>query len=242
MASKKRGCLINFEGIDRSGKSTQTELLVRTLNAMNKKSVLIRFPGILKALYFFIIYFFCIARDTPTGKVIDAYLKNCNDLDDQKIHKLFSDNRWEFADSIRMYLEKGIHVILDRYAFSGVAFSASKGLDIEECKDSDRGLPAPDIVLFLDLPLKIVLTRGDFGQERYEKEDFQRNVLKMYQKLRDSTWIVKKLLYHFFTLSQSLFFFLIFLTLSSNKKKECKCKSKHTRGRKGDLRFCIRKN
>ena len=44
-------------------------------------------------------------------------------------------------------LEAGVNVIIDRYAYSGVAFTASKGLDIEWCKNPDRGLPKPDIVL-----------------------------------------------------------------------------------------------
>lgn len=31
-------------------------------------------------------------------------------------------------------LQSGITVIVDRYAYSGVAFSSAKGLDIEWCK------------------------------------------------------------------------------------------------------------
>jgi thymidylate kinase len=39
--------------------------------------------------------------------------------------------------------------ICDRYAFSGVAFSSAKGLDLDWCMSCDRGLPAPDAVIFL---------------------------------------------------------------------------------------------
>jgi thymidylate kinase len=40
--------------------------------------------------------------------------------------------------------ESGCHVIVDRYAFSGVAFSAAKdGLSLEWCKQPDSGLPRP---------------------------------------------------------------------------------------------------
>ena len=38
------------------------------------------------------------------------------------------------------YLNKGHHIILDRYAHSGVAYSAAKGLNIDWCKNCDRGL------------------------------------------------------------------------------------------------------
>lgn len=42
-----------------------------------------------------------------------------------------------------------------RYAFSGVAFSAAKpSLDFDWCKECDRGLPAPDAVIFLDIPVE----------------------------------------------------------------------------------------
>ena len=62
---------------------------------------------------------------------------------------------------------QGQHVIVVRYAFSGVAFSAAKdGLSIDWCQDPDRGLPRPDIVCFLDVSPEEAKTRGDFGKER----------------------------------------------------------------------------
>lgn len=42
-------------------------------------------------------------------------------------------------------------MILDRYAYSGAAFSAAKGFDLEWCKNCDRGLPKPDIVFYMYL-------------------------------------------------------------------------------------------
>lgn len=44
--------------------------------------------------------------------------------------------------------------ICDRYAYSGVAFTSSKGLDLDWCKACDRGLPAPDCVIYLDIPVE----------------------------------------------------------------------------------------
>ena len=66
-----RGHLVGFEGVDRAGKSTQTELLLRWLrenrivssggNSMQTEphAELIKFPE----------------RLTPVGKIIDSYLK-----------------------------------------------------------------------------------------------------------------------------------------------------------------------
>lgn len=81
-------------------------------------------------------------------------------------------------------------MICDRYAYSGVAFTASKGLDLDWCKTPDRGLPRPDAVLYLDLAIEDAMKRGDFGNEIYEKEDIQRTVKNIYEKQlwEDSYW------------------------------------------------------
>lgn len=44
--------------------------------------------------------------------------------------------------------------VCDRYAYSGVAFSSAKGLDLDWCKACDKGLPAPDCVIYLDMPIE----------------------------------------------------------------------------------------
>jgi thymidylate kinase len=35
-----------------------------------------------------------------------------------------------------------------------VAFSAAKGLNLEWCRTCDKGLPAPDCVIYLDMPVE----------------------------------------------------------------------------------------
>lgn len=82
-----------------------------------------------------------------------------------------------FRSLIQQKLQEGTSIIVDRYAYSGVAFSAAKrNMTIEWCKQADVGLPAPDIVLFLDLQVDQAKLRADFGSERYEKEEFQERV------------------------------------------------------------------
>ena len=77
-------------------------------------------------------------------------------------------------NELKRALANGTHVIVDRYAFSGVAFSAAKpGIDFEWCRDPDRGLPRPDIVCFLDVSGEEAKKRGGYGDERYETEGFQ---------------------------------------------------------------------
>ena len=42
---QQRGLLIVFEGLDRSGKSTQTQMLLEKLQKENKEAEILRFPS-----------------------------------------------------------------------------------------------------------------------------------------------------------------------------------------------------
>jgi dTMP kinase len=77
----------------------------------------------------------------------------------------------------------GTTIIVDRYSYSGVAFTAAKGLDFEWCKAPEKGLLKPDMVVYLTLSAEAMAKRGGFGNERYETNDFQRNVKKMYERM-----------------------------------------------------------
>ena len=54
---------------------------------------------------------------------------------------------------------------------------------MEWCSNPDRGLPAPDMVIYLDLSIEKAMLRGEFGAERYEKEEFQRKVQDNFKAL-----------------------------------------------------------
>jgi len=179
----RRGALILFEGADRCGKSTQARRLAEALGAVFADAaapapppgdaggappapdagappgaVLLRFPD----------------RTTVIGGQLNAYLAAGAELDDRAVHLLFSANRWERAGAIVAALRAGTHVVLDRYALSGVAFSAAKpGLSLPWCAAPDDGLPAPDVVLYVSLPPDDAAARGGFGAERYETPAMQ---------------------------------------------------------------------
>ncbi|KIY71805.1 thymidylate kinase [Cylindrobasidium torrendii FP15055 ss-10] len=164
-----RGAFIVIEGLDRSGKTTQIAALYEHLISLGKKVEQIKFPD----------------RTTAIGKMIDAYLKSQADIDDHAIHLLFSANRWESVSKILKLLEEGTTILCDRYAFSGIAFSASKGLPFDWCKTPDVGLPEPDMVLFLDVSPEVAQERGGYGEERYEKEEMQKRVREEFVRVRD---------------------------------------------------------
>ena len=175
MTSTQRGALILFEGIDRCGKTTQTARLAEYI-ASKGKCESIRFPD----------------RTSYIGKLINDYLlstKETENVSDQTIHLLFSANRWEAAKDIEKKLNDGITLICDRYAYSGVAFSSAKdtpGMDLNWCRTCDRGLPSPDCIIYLDMPVEKAAQRGEFGNERYEKIDFQLKVREKFMALKDA--------------------------------------------------------
>lgn len=159
---RKRGFFIVVEGLDRAGKSTQVERLAAHLQAKA-----IKFPE----------------RTTAIGQMINSYLAQTSDLDDQAIHLLFSANRWECVASLHRTLEAGESIVCDRYAFSGIAYSVAKGLSYDWCRNPDVGLPLPDLTLFLDLDANAAAARGGYGEERYEKLDFQAKVREAFTRV-----------------------------------------------------------
>lgn len=151
-----RGAFILLEGVDRCGKTTQAALLVKKLLSLSFAAAAFRFPD----------------RSTQVGGLIDAYLQSSAECDDRAIHLLFSANRWEAAPRLASTLASGTTVVCDRYAYSGVAFTSAKGkedrsanasggdLTVDWCVAPDRGLPAPDVVVFLDLEREEAEKRG----------------------------------------------------------------------------------
>ena len=132
-----KGLFVVFEGLDRSGKSTQStklfEYLTEDLKLSAKK---MNFPD----------------RTGKTGKILSDYLKNSEDMTDEAVHLLFSMNRWEKYGTIKDDLmNQGTTIVCDRYAYSGVAYTAAKGMNFDWCLNADRGLIQPDIVFYIDV-------------------------------------------------------------------------------------------
>ena len=142
--------------------------------------------------------------------MINDYLANTKDtatVSDQTIHLLFSANRWEAAKSIEERLLAGTTLVCDRYAYSGVSFSSAKGtpgMDLEWCKTCDRGLPSPDCIIYLDMPVEDAAKRGAFGEERYEKIDFQIKVREKFMALKEADEAAGAVPWHTVDAAQSI--------------------------------------
>ncbi|KAL0228252.1 hypothetical protein RCL1_004395 [Eukaryota sp. TZLM3-RCL] len=164
-----RGSFIVLEGLDRSGKSTQLDLLLTCLQETHVSTESLHFPD----------------RTTSTGVLIDKYLKRELSLDDWEIHDLYAENRVEKMSHMINLLESGVNIICSRYAFSGIAYSASKNLNFDKCVAADAGILAPDLVLFLAADPDILAERAGYGDERYETRCFQHAVYQNFLKVSE---------------------------------------------------------
>ena len=144
------GALIAIDGVDASGKQTQTELL---LERMNEKSLrLISFP----------------AYDKPSSAPVKMYLngdfgKNPDDVNAYAASALFAVDRYATykSDWERDYKSDKL-IIADRYVSSNMIHQAGKISDIAEKEKflewlfdleyNKFGLPQPDVMIFLDMP------------------------------------------------------------------------------------------
>ena len=77
----------------------------------------------------------------------------------------------------------------NRYAASGAAYAAvNTGKDLESCKKPDTGLPRPDLVAYLNIDDENQIHRGEWGQERFEKQEVQRKVAANFRILKEDNW------------------------------------------------------
>ncbi len=152
---KRAGKIIVIDGVDGSGKKTQTKLLVARLKKLKKRVVTFDFPQYEKNFF---------------GRNIKEFLTDPEYQFHKQHPKVFSmilaADRWETKEKIEKYLKKGYLVILDRYMSSNQIHQGGKikddkkwsefmdWLDILEFKVFK--IPRPDIILYLNLNIVTV--------------------------------------------------------------------------------------
>ena len=168
------GKIIVIEGIEGSGKETQSKLLVESLNKKGIKSIEFSFP-----MY-----------DTPTGRIFkDCLLSNNNyfnegidSLDPELVCLYTAADRKYNIKKINDYLMNGYIVVINRYTSSNMANQGSKYSDSEDrfymYQWIDKleywllKLPKPDYTILLNMPYKynnqlsFELTNEDSKRER----------------------------------------------------------------------------
>ena len=168
------GRLIAFEGVEGSGKSTQLELLRQIVERRSREVVVTREPG-----------------GTPAGERVRALLLDpAVELHPRAEALLFAAARAELVEAvIRPALERGAHVLCDRYLDSSLAYQGeARGLGrgpVTEVNRFATGGLLPDLVVLLDLDPAEGLGRRGRERDRIEAQDlgFHRRVRQAFRDL-----------------------------------------------------------
>jgi dTMP kinase len=167
-----RGLFVTFEGIDRSGKTTQAGLLV---DALGEEALGVREPG-----------------GTEAGERLRDILKDPDvPLAPETEALLFAAARSELvANVVLPALDAGKVVVSDRFLDSSLAYQGgARGLGIEDVERvnhfATRGL-RPDLTFLLDLSPEDAAARAG-ESDRFEDEGagLQEAVLAAYERLID---------------------------------------------------------
>jgi dTMP kinase len=131
-----KGFLIVFEGIDGAGKSTQAEVLKRTLWEKGYDVVYFREPS-----------------EGKWGREIKRKAAYPDSISPEEELELFLKDRKENVEkNLKPALKEKKIVILDRYYFSTIAYQGAKGIDQERIRKMNEGFVVePDLVFFLDV-------------------------------------------------------------------------------------------
>ena len=161
-----KGKLIVIEGVDGSGKQTQSEKLYRTLLNKGLKVMKVDFPD----------------YQSESSSLVKMYLrgdfgKNPEDVSPYVASSFFAADRFaSFTTKWKNFYESGGVVIADRYTTANMVHQASKIDDIEE-RDAFLSwlyqlefemykIPVPDLVFFLDVPPEVTM---EMTKERKNK-------------------------------------------------------------------------
>ena len=162
------GRFIVIEGIDQSGKETQSRLLVRRLRWDGHKTEKLSYP----------IY------TSFSGREIEAFLDGKRFYPHQVLHMLYSMNRWENLDKLRELLRDSDFLIVDRYYPSNLAYGIARGLDEQWLLSLDRGLPEPNKIILVDTSVEASFARKTSGRDIHERDKtFLKKVRKVYLSL-----------------------------------------------------------
>jgi dTMP kinase len=161
---QKKNLFIALEGIDGSGKSTQTKLLGEQLTSQGHK-----------------VYTTFEPTDSPIGSLIRNILKGRLKADHRTIAGLFVADRLDHllndVNGIVKKLEDGFTVNTDRYCFSSYAYQGTH-MDIDwviQANSMSAGILRPDVNIFIDVAPEISM------QRLYSN----RNIIELYENLEN---------------------------------------------------------
>jgi dTMP kinase len=185
-----KGKLIVIEGLDGSGKSTQIELLKSKLS--DKSVHQIKLPD----------------YDSPSSTLVKMYLHgefggNPDDVNAYAASAFYAVDRFaNYKTKWKSFYDRGDIIISDRYTTSNAYHQSTKipRADwsayfnwLEEFEYNQIGIPKPDAVIYLDMPIEIsqkMMSKRYSGDE--SKKDIHESNINYLLKCREAALVAAK--------------------------------------------------
>ena len=188
------GKLIVIEGLDGSGKQTQTKLLYEHLQKQGKDPMMISFPR----------------YDMPSSALVRLYLgggisDKADEVNPYAASMFFSADRYiSYMKEYRDAYNSGRIILADRYTTANALHQASKLppckideyldwlYDFEFCK---LGLPKPDLVIYLDMPPEYsqALLSKRYNNDQTKKDIHEKDFAYLEKCYDNAAYVAKKL-------------------------------------------------
>lgn len=167
-----KGCLIVFEGIDGSGKTTQIGLLYDRLSLAGYDVVTRKEP-----------------TDGRWGQKLHWLFSHGREgiSRETELSWFLNDRRDHVANHIRPALERHQIVLIDRYYFSTMAYQGALGLDTQTIqKQNEAFAPPPDLMLLLHISPEAAmqLVRQRSVPNQFEKLDYLKQVAAVFDHMQ----------------------------------------------------------
>jgi dTMP kinase len=178
--------LIVIEGLDGSGKGTQIKLLYKKLNSLGMEAKVITFPD----------------YSSPSSSLVKMYLAgdfgmNAESVNTYAACSFYAVDRYaSYITSWKADYDKGKIILADRYTTSNMIYQLEKQPRdhwdeticwIEDYEYNRLGLPKPDKVIYLDVPVsesqKLLSNRYN-GDE--SKKDIHESNIEFLKSCRES--------------------------------------------------------
>lgn len=176
-----KGKIIVIDGMDGTGKATQSKLLYEDLKNRGMKVKLFSFPN----------------YDSDSSYFVTKYLKEgyTRDIDNPMLHSMYFsiDRAITYAHDIKKYYEDGYIIILDRYIISNVICNLHKYIGVEnmvvldyvlnlaKVENEFLGLPYADLNIILQADPEISSKLMD---NRYDNDKSKRDLNENIQHQR----------------------------------------------------------
>lgn len=188
------GRLVVIEGLDGSGKTTQSELLYKWLTDEGKRARLISFPD----------------YENPSSALVRMYLggefgENPQDVNAYAASSFYAVDRYasykkHWADDY----ENGSFIIANRYVESNAYHQLSKVEDSEkDCylewlynfEYNKLGIPKPDMVIYLDVKTEVSqrLMTSRYNGDDAKKDIHEKNIEYLKKCGKDAKYAAEKL-------------------------------------------------